>query len=97
MGALFGPMEASISDEKVLERAASEAAVPVTADKDFGELVHRQGRAHHGVLLIRLHGMPAAEKGNITARAVADHGVELVGSFSVVEPERLRIRKGPIQ
>jgi predicted nuclease of predicted toxin-antitoxin system len=29
----------------------------VTTDKDFGELVFRQGLAHHGVVLLRLHGL----------------------------------------
>ena len=87
----------SIPDEEVLDLAASEEAVLVTADKDFGELVYRQGRTHHGVLLIRLHGLGPEEKGRVTALAVAEHGSELVGSFSVVEKDRIRIRKRRVQ
>jgi predicted nuclease of predicted toxin-antitoxin system len=65
----------------------------VTADKDFGELVYRQGRAHHGVVLVRLQGMNPEEKGRTVARAIAGRGEELIGAFSVIEADRIRIRR----
>jgi predicted nuclease of predicted toxin-antitoxin system len=37
-------LSASITDEEVLQQANARAALLVTADKDFGELVFRQGR-----------------------------------------------------
>lgn len=43
-----------IADEDVLSRAKALRAPLVTCDKDFGELVYRQGRASHGVVLARL-------------------------------------------
>lgn len=55
-------MRPGISDDEVLEKAAAEEATVVTNDKDFGELVFRQGRAHHGVVLLRLHGLDADKK-----------------------------------
>ena len=36
----------SVSDDKVLEEANNRGSVLLTADKDFGELVFRQGRVH---------------------------------------------------
>jgi len=36
--------EPAICDEEVLTKANQESALLVTADKDFGELVFRQGR-----------------------------------------------------
>lgn len=89
-------MSPGISDEEVLERSITDEAVLVTADKDFGELVFRQKRVHHGILLVRLHGLEPEEKGRIAATAVAEHGKELVDAFSVVEEGRLRIRRGSV-
>lgn len=84
-----------IDDDEVLARAAEEQAVLVTVDKDFGELVYRQGRIHHGVLLIRLHGLAASDKAQIVVGAVADHGAELPGAFAVIDRNRIRIRRIP--
>jgi predicted nuclease of predicted toxin-antitoxin system len=36
----------SIADEEVLQQANARSAILVTADKDFGELVFRQGLVH---------------------------------------------------
>jgi predicted nuclease of predicted toxin-antitoxin system len=41
-------MEPGISDDAVLTLANQEAGVLLTADKDFGELVFRQGRLTAG-------------------------------------------------
>ena len=42
----------SISDATVLDLANRDACPLITADKDFGELVFRQRRVMHGVILI---------------------------------------------
>lgn len=86
---------AGIDDDEVLARAAEGLAVLVTVDKDFGELVYRHGRIHHGVLLIRLHGLAASEKARIVGAAVAEHGEELPGSFAVIDRNRIRVRRTP--
>lgn len=65
-----------IVDDEVLELARSSTAVLVTADKDFGELVFRLGRAHAGVLLVRLAGSSADEKAEAVSAVVANHGGE---------------------
>jgi len=57
----------SITDDEVLRDANSRSAVLVTADKDFGELVFRQGAIHSGVVLLRLAGLANATKGEIVA------------------------------
>lgn len=82
-----------INDDEVLDRANQSRAVLVTTDKDFGELVFRQGRAARGVVLLRLAGLPAALKAAAVLAVVDQHGPELVGAFTVVTDRNVRIRR----
>lgn len=82
-----------ITDDDVLHRASGQSALLITSDKDFGELVLRQGKASSGVLLLRLAGLPAAKKAELVVRALEDHGSELRGAFSVLAARALRIRR----
>jgi hypothetical protein len=45
-------LQPGIGDDEVLAIAEAEVAIVVTTDKDFGELVFRQGLANHGVVLL---------------------------------------------
>ncbi|MDP9316670.1 MAG: DUF5615 family PIN-like protein [Chloroflexota bacterium] len=85
-------MEPSIDDDIVLSRANQHAAVLVTADKDFGELVYRLGRIHQGVILIRLEGLQPATKAHVVAIAIREHGDQMLTAFSVIAPGLVRIR-----
>jgi predicted nuclease of predicted toxin-antitoxin system len=44
-------MDPGISDESVLKLANEHGALLITEDKDFGELVYRQGLIYLGVVL----------------------------------------------
>lgn len=55
--------EPGTSDEAILSQANDLHAPLLTADKDFGELVHRQGLIHAGVILIRLASLSSEVKG----------------------------------
>jgi predicted nuclease of predicted toxin-antitoxin system len=57
-----------ITDDEVLQKANDRSAVRVTADKDFGELVFRQGRLHRGVVLLRVAGLSNATKVQISSQ-----------------------------
>ncbi|MGQ9627032.1 MAG: DUF5615 family PIN-like protein [Anaerolineae bacterium] len=57
-------IEPGISDDEVLNQANRETALLLTTDKDFGELVFRQGRVIQGVILIRLAGLSPTYKRN---------------------------------
>ena len=83
----------SITDEEILELANARSAVLLTADKDFGELVFRQGLVHSGVLLLRLAGLANATKAQIVAEVCRDRAAELIGAFSVISPGQVRIRR----
>ena len=60
----------SIPDEEVLREANGRSAVLVTADKDFGELVFRQGAMHSGVVLLRLAGLDERDQGRDRRRGL---------------------------
>jgi hypothetical protein len=79
----------------VLDQANASGAWLLTADKDFGELVFRQGRVHAGVVLLRLAGLPPLLKAETVAKVLEDHAPELHGAFSDVSPGAVRIRRSP--
>jgi predicted nuclease of predicted toxin-antitoxin system len=85
-------LEPGVEDEVVLTRAAELHAPLVTTDKDFGELVFRQGKVSAGVVLLRLSGLSNEAKARIVAAAVREHSTELIGAFTVLSPGRVRIR-----
>jgi predicted nuclease of predicted toxin-antitoxin system len=82
----------SISDEKVLQEANKRSALLVTTDKDFGELVFRQGRCHSGVVLIRLDGLTPNKKTETVAKVFHEHVKEMHQKFTVITPGLIRIR-----
>lgn len=86
-------MDPGISDPVVLDLGNQQGLILVTADKDFGELLFRQGRLTAGVVLIRLAGLSPETKGEIVAAAVRQHASEFPDSFSVVSPSSVRIRR----
>jgi predicted nuclease of predicted toxin-antitoxin system len=80
-------------DDQVLQQANTRSALLVTADKDFGELVFRLRRVHAGVVLVRLAGLTVAAKAETVAWDFQDHAAELEGTFSVISPGVVRIRR----
>ena len=67
----------------------------MTTDRDYGELVFRQGRLHSGVILLRLSGLSTSSKAVVASRAVNERAAEYAGAFAVVTPSRVRLRKDP--
>ena len=86
-------MAPAISDEAVLATANREAALLLTADKDFGEMVFRQRRFTRGIVLVRLAGLSAARKAEVVAGAIAEHQSELAKGFTVIAPGICRTRR----
>ncbi len=88
-----GAESAGAPDDDVLARAASSGRVLITADKDFGELVYRLGRAHAGVMLLRLPGVAAAERAELVSSVCRERTPELPGNFTVIERNMVRVRR----
>jgi len=82
----------------ILDRAAAEGRVLISADTDFGALLAARKSTKPSIILFR-HGAerrPAKQAGLILSQmpAVADALNE--GSVVVIEPARVRIRSLPI-
>lgn len=86
-------MEPGISDDIVLASANREAALLLTADKDFGEMVFRQRLHTHGIVLIRLAGISPSRKAEMVASAINRYAKELPRAFAVITPGVFRIRR----
>ncbi|MFZ4661180.1 MAG: DUF5615 family PIN-like protein [Caldilineaceae bacterium] len=86
-------IEPGISDDVILAQANGSQALLITLDKDFGELVYRQGLVHAGVLLLRLAGLHSETKAALVTQVIQQRGPEMVSAFSVVSPGTVRIRK----
>ena len=82
-----------VDDEFILAMANADKRILLTQDKDFGELVFRLKNAHHGVILIRLEGHKPALKAKIVLKAIVKHKDELINSFTVIQPNAIRVRK----
>jgi predicted nuclease of predicted toxin-antitoxin system len=88
-----GTVDAGTDDETVLRRSRDQNAVLLTADKDFGELVFRQGRLHSGIVPIRLAGLAPEAEAGLVASAYERHGDELKLGFAVSPKHSLRLRR----
>jgi predicted nuclease of predicted toxin-antitoxin system len=82
-----------INDEQILTLANQQEAVLLTRDKDFGELVYRLNRITHGVTLVRLDGLHPDTKATLVSTAFISYGNEMIGTFTVISPGNIRIRK----
>jgi predicted nuclease of predicted toxin-antitoxin system len=82
-----------IMDEEVLALAREDKTLLLTADKDFGELIFRQGYVKHGIVLYRLAGLSSSEKAEIISLAITEHSEKLLQAFSVITEKAIRIRR----
>jgi predicted nuclease of predicted toxin-antitoxin system len=83
------------SDMDWLTRADQERRLIITSDKDYGELVFRNGVNTHGVVLLRLEDLPASQM--LTRLQAVWSVVEAnpIGRFIVITETRVRVRQTP--
>jgi predicted nuclease of predicted toxin-antitoxin system len=82
----------AISDGEVLDRAFAEQRILLTEDKDFGELVYRLGRPARGIVLLRFDVADRALKVPRLRDLLVLGESRLLGSFFVLEVDKVRIR-----
>jgi len=82
-----------ITDEEVIKLANCESRILITNDKDFGELIFRQGKIAQGILLIRASNGESSNKLRLVKEVLEKAKNKLEGNFIVVNEVGIRIRK----
>ncbi len=80
-------------DQNILFEAAREGRVLITNDKDFGELVFRRGKLHHGVLLLRLKDETSSNRVRVVKGILDQHADVLENHFIIATEKHVRIRE----
>ncbi len=81
-----------MTDEEILSWAMSESRVIVTTDKDFEEMIWRQGKPHCGVL--RMENLPRRERLELMQDVLDRHSDDLeVGAIVIASSTKFRVRK----
>lgn len=79
-----------MDDDDIIYKAFAENWILITNDKDFGEKVYRERRAHKGIILLRLEDELAANKVAVLQRLLAGYADRLADQFVVVTETTVR-------
>lgn len=82
-----------IMDDEILVKTFSENWILITNDKDFGEMVFRERREHHGVVFLRLDDERAANKIEVLRRLLESYAEKLPEEFVVVTETKVRFAR----
>jgi predicted nuclease of predicted toxin-antitoxin system len=81
-----------VDDDTVLGHSHQRAAVLLTSDKDFGDLVLRRRLLHSGVVLLRLEGLTPEKEGDRGGGEAGRTRRGTGGEFAVLTEKTLRVR-----
>ena len=90
--ACVGEVAPGASDDEVLRLANDESRLLLTNDKDFGELVYREGRVATGIFLMRFSAQDGVERARLLAEIMPELGERLNGLFATVSEGLARLR-----
>ena len=82
-----------IDDEEIIKKAFDEHWILITNDKDFGEKVYRDGRLHHGIILLRLENEQSSAKILVLSSLLQSYQDRLLNSFVVVTEKQVRFAR----
>jgi predicted nuclease of predicted toxin-antitoxin system len=82
-------------DAVVADLAVLDARILLTEDKDFGQLVYARAQPLGGVILLRFPAGARSGAAQAVLDLIARHPDRLNGSFIVLSPRRMRIRRLP--
>ncbi len=80
-----------ISDDEVLIKASDENWILITNDKDFGEMIFRERRIHHGIVFLRLDDERAINKIKVLEQLLKNYAEKLSEQFVTVTETKVRI------
>ena len=79
-----------MTDDEVLAKALSENWILITNDKDFGEMVFRERRKHHGVIFLWLDDERATNKIEVLRQLLENYSEKLPEVFVVATETKVR-------
>ena len=82
-----------MTDDDILAKALTENWILITNDKDFGEMVFRERRTHHGVVFMRLDDERATNKIEVLRRLLEGYTEKLPEQFVVVTETKVRFAR----
>jgi len=82
-----------MDDDAIIEKALEENWILVTDDKDFGDKLYRDGRLHHGVILLRLEDERPASKIRVLSKLLETYSDKVPESIIVVTENQVRLAK----
>jgi len=80
-----------LDDDRVLQKAVAGNCILITSDKDFGDMIFREGKPHKGVIFLRLEDERNASKIKVLERLLKQYADRLAGNFAVVTETTVRI------
>jgi predicted nuclease of predicted toxin-antitoxin system len=80
-----------MTDDQLIDLANSERRILITNDKDFGELVFRQGRVVEGLILLRVKGQDSLEKVRVMRQLIEHYSEKLSRCFVVATKSEIRV------
>ena len=84
--------DAKMPDDKILSWAVQEQRIIITTDRDFEEMIWREGKQHCGIL--RLDNLPRSDRKALLMEVLIHHSDALLsGSVVIALRQKIRIRK----
>ncbi len=82
-----------MDDNEIVQKAFEENWILITNDKDFGDQIFREHKAHHGVILLRLDNERAKNKIDVLKQLLNSYSDRLPDQFVVATEEKVRFAK----
>lgn len=83
-------------DERVLEYANSNSQIILTFDRDYGELIYKQGLPlPEGIIYLRFIPLTPEEPADLILTLLANQHIYLQGRFTIVRRNNVRQRPLP--
>lgn len=79
------------SDDEILEKCEKEKYILITSDKDFGEMVFRSQKIHHGIILLRCEPNNYSNRIVVLKKLFQNYQGKLSNNFVVVTNDKVRI------
>jgi predicted nuclease of predicted toxin-antitoxin system len=80
-----------MADDFILSKAFDESWILITNDKDFGEMIFRERRQHHGVVFFRLTDERSANKISVLRHLLENYTEKLPDQFVTATETKVRI------